>query len=91
VTRTRAGTALRMNNNPNPNFNNNPNNFNNNNFNGNGGGGMEEEEERKAIVTEGQWSAYMDNNYDRVYYFNCETVSSIVYIIFLFILVLFDG
>ena len=35
----------------------------------------EEEEERKAIVTEGQWSAYMDNNYDRVYYFNCETVS----------------
>ncbi len=45
---------------------------------------MEEEEERKAIVTEGQWSAYMDNNYDRVYYFNCETVSYIVYNILYF-------
>lgn len=34
------------------------------------------EEERRPIAREGEWSAYMDENYDRVYYFNHESVSS---------------
>ena len=36
-------------------------------------------EERRPIAREGEWSAYMDENYDRVYYFNHESVSASVY------------
>eukprot|EP00984_Skeletonema_dohrnii_P010157 scaffold3950_cov100-Skeletonema_dohrnii-CCMP3373.AAC.4 len=34
-----------------------------------------EEEERRPIAREGEWSAYMDENYNRIYYFNHESVS----------------
>eukprot|EP00986_Skeletonema_menzelii_P011354 scaffold5819_cov148-Skeletonema_menzelii.AAC.9 len=33
----------------------------------------EEEEERIPIAREGEWSAYMDENYNRIYYFNHES------------------
>jgi len=36
-----------------------------------------EEEERRPIAREGEWSAYMDENYNRIYYFNHESVSSL--------------
>ena len=37
-----------------------------------------EEEERRPIAREGEWSAYMDENYNRIYYFNHESVSFVV-------------
>ncbi len=37
-----------------------------------------EGEERRPIAREGEWSAYLDENYDRIYYFNHESVSAVL-------------
>ena len=41
----------------------------------------EEEEERIPIAREGEWSAYMDDNYNRIYYFNHESVSLLLFLL----------
>ena len=41
-------------------------------------GNDEAEGERQPIAREGEWSAYLDENYDRIYYFNHESVSAVL-------------
>ncbi len=42
-----------------------------------------DDEERRPLAKEGEWSAYMDTNYNRIYYFNHETVSCFCLFVFL--------
>ena len=49
----------------------------------------EEEEERIPIAREGEWSAYMDENYNRIYYFNHESVSLLILLLTLVCIIVY--
>ena len=54
----------------------------------NNGNDEAEGEERQPIAREGEWSAYLDENYDRIYYFNHESVSAVLCCLIIYICIL---